>query len=367
MRHLRNVAIFLLVVGLLTWIEAISAIRDAGGTAVWKPIVWSGTSILSTGLLSFGIFHLTKRWPISKSNWFWRCVQHAIACVVFSILHIAMMVILRKLIYLMVGSTYHFGGFWANFFYEFSKDVFTYSLLVIPAYGWIFWKSLNETKLKALELETEVSTLRFQRLQRQLHPHFLFNTLNHISACMYEDVEKADTLLADLCMLLRHGLKEDQKLTVSLEEELQFLKLYTHLMCQRFGERLRVIYTVAPGLERAQVPCFLLQPLVENAIQHGFENKGGEGVVKIAIAREGAQLLINIRDDGEGLPLGQELREGFGLKNTTGMLEAFYGKEHLFGFTSTPGEGTRVNIHIPYSEEEVIEDSGMPVSSEQEA
>ena len=349
---LQVIGLYLSVSCVLTYLDSVAAVRDfqqAGGENVWEPVVWSGTSIFVICLLAFGVYRFAEASPIHRHNWPKRLGQHFAVSLLFSVVHIAAMVMLRKLIYVLAGSQYRFGNWLENFNYEYSKDVITYASIAVLSYTHLFWKQYTAATMKTLALEADLASLRLRRLQEQLRPHFLFNTLNHISSCMYEDVEKADRLLADLCTLLRYGLRDDYRLVVRLEEELRFLRLYLDLMNHRFSGKLDTEITVEPGLEQAQVPQFLLQPLVENAIQHGFGNREGEGQIKVAIRKDAQRLILTIEDDGCGLPPSflEEPGLGLGLGNTRAVLERLYPQNHIFQLDSLSKGGACVRIEMP--------------------
>src|SRR5207344_3324773 len=126
----------------------------------------------------------------------------------------------------------------------------------------------QERALKALKLETQLAEAQLQALQRQLHPHFLFNTLNAISALMHRDVEAADQMLSRLSDLLRMALDQRGSQEVALKDELEFLQKYLEIEQTRFGERLSVDFAIEPQTLDAQVPNLILQPLVENSVRH---------------------------------------------------------------------------------------------------
>jgi len=349
---LQVIGLYLAISSVLTYLDAIAAVRDyrrAGGVAIWEPVTWSATSIFMICLLAFGIYRFVEVTPIGKRNWVGALLKHLAASLVFSAVHIFAMVLLRKGVYLVMGSEYRFGDWWSNFTYEYSKDIITYASIAVISYTHLFWKRYTQATLKTLALEADLASLKLRRLQEQLRPHFLFNTLNHISSCMYEDVEKADRLLADLCTLLRYGLKEEHQMVVRLEEELRFLELYLDLMNQRFSGGLHTEILVDPGLEQAKVPQFLLQPLAENAIQHGFESRNGKGRILVRIRGEGERLRIVVEDNGTGLPPGFAIRGelGLGLGNTRAVLEKLYPNRHEFRIAALPEGGTLVHIDLP--------------------
>jgi two-component system LytT family sensor kinase len=183
----------------------------------------------------------------------------------------------------------------------------------------------------------------------QLDPHFLFNTFNAIAALMHRDAAAADAMLTRLSELLRITLSRAGDQEVTLGEELDFLRLYLEIQQSRFGERLAVDWRVEPGVEGASVPHLVLQPIVENAVQHGIARVPGPGRIGIAARRQGARLLLEVTDSGPGLADDWTPRPGgLGLSNTHARLEQMYGDEHTLEMYTRDEGGTAVVIELPY-------------------
>ncbi len=139
--------------------------------------------------------------------------------------------------------------------------------------------------------------------------------------------------------------------------ELEFTRLYLSIQAMRFGERLSVQYDIAPETTAVLVPAMILQPLVENAIRHGVEQRDSPGTLRIASHRSAERLVLVVEDDGPGLPLenGREAGagQGIGLANIRARLEKLYASKHAFSIGNVPGGGLQVRIEIPWSEEPV--------------
>ena len=158
-------------------------------------------------------------------------------------------------------------------------------------------------ELRAAELAAELSEARLRQLTAQIEPHFLFNSLNAISNRMHEDVEAADRMMSQLGNLLRAGYESDRSVLVALGRELEWLRDYTAMMAERFRGQLAYELDVDPGLEAVQVPRLLLQPIVENALEHGLAD--GRGSLRVEVRRRGPRLEYRIMDDGVGLAGGR--------------------------------------------------------------
>src|SRR5262249_33214524 len=151
-------------------------------------------------------------------------------------------------------------------------------------------------------LESQLTQAQLQVLRMQLQPHFLFNTLNAISALMHQDVELADQMLARLADLLRSTLETSGTQEVPLKQELEFVELYLEIEQARFGPRLVVSQDAEAETMDAFVPNLILQPLVENAIRHGIAPRPENGHIEIRTRRVGDLLQVQVIDDGPGLP-----------------------------------------------------------------
>jgi LytS/YehU family sensor histidine kinase len=186
----------------------------------------------------------------------------------------------------------------------------------------------REREIRTATLQTELARAQVEALKMQIHPHFLFNTLNAIAGLMREDVEAADAMLAQLGERLRGTLKTEGVQEVPLAEELRLLRAYLAIQQTRYGERLSIVIDVADGCGHALVPTLILQPLVENAIRHGFSVTPGPGTIAIRASAEQGRLRIDVTDEGAGPP--QPLREGYGLRNTRSRLSALHGRGRPF-------------------------------------
>jgi len=211
------------------------------------------------------------------------------------------------------------------------------------------YRSLVARELRDSQLEARLSLAQLEALRRQIHPHFLFNTLHGISTLMHRDVALADEMLSRLADLLRATLDREGVQEVPLGEELALLERYLGLMQVRFGDRLGVSVDVAPDLREALVPHLLLQPLVENAIQHGIARRAGAGRVSVTARRGPEGLAITVSDDGPGLApaTGEARREGIGLTNTRLRLRELYGDAGSLAIGGGRGPGTEVTVVLP--------------------
>ena len=203
--------------------------------------------------------------------------------------------------------------------------------------------------MRALELEGLLTRAELQNLKMQLHPHFLFNTLHTISVLMMRNVTAANRMLIRLSDLLRITLDNAGAQEVTLKQELDFLNGYLEIEQTRFHDRLTVNRDIDPATLDVMVPNLLLQPLVENAIRHGISTRADAGLIEIRSRREADRLVIEISDNGQGLP--GNVKKGVGLANTEARLEQLYGNSHSFALLPAPSGGLLVRIVIPIHED----------------
>ena len=213
------------------------------------------------------------------------------------------------------------------------------------------WNALR-IELKLEEQKRLLLEARLDALQRQINPHFLFNTLNSIASLVRSQPEMAREMTVKLANILRALLK-DHDSYVPLSEELKFTDDYLDIEVVRFGaEKLRVAKEIDPRTLAVLVPSILLQPLIENSIKHGLEPRINGGTVTLRSRLEGDRVRIEVADDGVGMgnrPDSGLSRQGagIGMRNVRERLDVLYGKQARFTVTSNPGRGTLVSIEIP--------------------
>ncbi len=208
-------------------------------------------------------------------------------------------------------------------------------------------------QLEAVRLQSELAKFQLNALRGQLHPHFLFNSFNAISALVRQQRnELAVEMIAQLGELLRFAMEKIELQELPFEQELDFVRCYLNIERVRFGEKLDVTIQVEPDALGAMVPNLLLQPLVENAIKHGISKRLTPGCVRIVAARRAGRLLLEVSDDGPGVapaPAGQA-PAGIGLRNTRGRLTHLYGGDYRFEIAPRPEGGTSVRLDLPWRE-----------------
>ena len=217
-------------------------------------------------------------------------------------------------------------------------------------------RRLKAQEISAARLETQLARAQLEALKVQLHPHFLFNTLNAISMMVRKgETDGAVRMLAGLSDLLRLALASVGKQEVPLRQELDFLERYLALQQVRYSDRLQVKMRIAPEALDASVPSLVLQPLAENAVRHGLAPQSQGGLLEIAAQRSGTDLVLSVRDTGVGLGMESNPRGGVGLQNVRARLAVLYPDAHRFTLENHPGGGALATLAIPFHREAVVD------------
>jgi two-component system, LytTR family, sensor kinase len=219
--------------------------------------------------------------------------------------------------------------------------------------GWYvaseYQDQVRDRTVRTAELERLLTQSRLDTLRTQLHPHFLFNALNAISAHVESAPRTARWMLEQLGDLLRLALDHAEDQVIPLQRELAFVDRYMKLQKVRYEDRLDVVLDVDPLALQALVPTFILQPLLENAIRHGIATRSTPGQIEIQAWCEGDVLHLSVRDDGPGLAANWDLERGagVGLSNTRERLKRLYGDGQSFRIAGPVGTGVQVDLRFP--------------------
>jgi two-component system, LytTR family, sensor kinase len=250
----------------------------------------------------------------------------------------------------------------STFFVErFYWDLLIYAVIagvsVARDYAWqvkVRDHEAHALALRTTDLERRLIEAQLDSLRAQLHPHFLFNALNTISAFTETAPQMARRLMERLGHLLRASLRHATTPEITLGEELTFLDDYIAIESARFEGRITVSVHISDELVSLMVPSFLLQPLVENAIRHGVSKRLSPGHVEVAAYRDGSLLSLRVRDDGVGLPQGWQFPRdaGIGLRNIASRLEHVYGRSDIFRIVAAIPQGVEAQIDLPLRQKE---------------
>jgi len=336
-------ALLALLLGLYLGINSMVGLRGAG-IAAWKPFVWEITSVIVIFALIPLVVRLEAHFRLDAHPRWRIAIAHVGGALIFSALHVAGMLLLRKLAYAVVGQQYRFDSLAIQAFYELQKDLITYGVILVVIFANREFQVRRTADLRAAELAAELDQARLKHLTAQIEPHFLFNALNAISNRMHEDVEAADRMISSLGALMRAAYDSDHQVLVPLARELDWLRDYAAMMTERFRGQLSFDLKVAPGLEAVEVPRLLLQPLVENALRHGLPD--GRGNLTVDVVRQGTKLLYTVSDNGVGIG-DTRIKPGTGLSNVARRLELLFPGAHTFALAAGHPKGTVVTLSFP--------------------
>lgn len=290
---------------------------------------------------------LVRRAPLERGAWARRLPAYFGATLAAAVAKYALLVPLVRVIFGERGSLRA----------VLAGSVLTEAMIFAAAVGALhavaYARRAREREALALRLRAQLGEAQLGALRAQLHPHFLFNTLNAAVALVHRDPEAADLMLTRLAELLRRTLRADAAHETTLSEELGLLERYLVIMRVRFADRLDVYVQVPAALEGARVPAFVLQPLVENALEHGVARLDGPGRVEVAARRDGGTLVLTVRDNGPGpdaaaAPRGDAQRgDGIGLANTRRRLAQLYGEAAAVTLQPLPRGGAEAALRLP--------------------
>jgi signal transduction histidine kinase len=210
-----------------------------------------------------------------------------------------------------------------------------------------FYRQAVDRARAVEQARAELAQAELRALRAQINPHFLFNTLNTIAALIAENPSAAEETTTRLAEVFRYALQASEREYARLGDELTFLRAYLDIERTRFGERLRVVERIEPGLDSVMVPSLLLQPVVENAVRHGIAPRPDGGTLTLSIRRDGHLLQVEVADDGPGIDDDAPVSgTGFGLHSVRERVRAA-GPPHAIEIESSPAHGTRVRLTVP--------------------
>lgn len=320
------------------------------GTAlIWRIPEWQIWAIATPLILWMG-----KRFPVTRAPWKTVPMHVALATIVMFI---------DVTIYFFLGRALSSEAWFEEAFAEIAlvmllKNIFfelvIYGAVLIAGEAIAYQRRYRESQLAQSQLEARLVEAQLDTLKQQLHPHFLFNTMNAITVLMRKgDSGAAIRMLVGLSDLLRRSLTSLRVGWVALAEELDFIERYLEIETTRFPDRLRVSIEVPDDARRARFPSLLLQPIVENAIEHGIAPHVDGGRITIRATVAGDRLRIEVADDGAGLA-GESSRKGHGvgLDNVRKRLAQLYPDRHAVRLVPGEPRGTVAMIEIPFERHE---------------
>jgi two-component system LytT family sensor kinase len=307
-------------------------------------VTWCGWAILAAA-----VFTLGRRFRIGGAGTGVALAVHASASIAIATTLVVMVATTRVVLQRRWGLDPHWAdSVYEAFFRTIDFNVPIYWALLGLQHAVDYHREMRTREVAAARLETRLVEAHLQALHRQIHPHFLFNTLHAISALVHRDPDRADAMIERLSDMLRVTLSTVGRQEVTVGQELEFLRAYLDIEQVHFGSRLRVTVDVDPAVLDALVPNLVLQPLAENALRHGLAPVAGGGSLRIEARRHGDDLMLRVTDDGRGLRDPAPGGHGVGLSNTRARLHALHPATATLTVEARPGGGVEVTVRLPF-------------------
>lgn len=341
-----------IVVALVSASQVYLASRSMGHEATFGAVLWWTAPVwLFWVLLTPGVIVLGRRFPLERGRLARSLPVHAVAAVIFATIHLAWWLAWTQRV-----SPYAIEDrslaemMWLYVQARFNVSFLVYWAVLGAWHAVAYSRRWRQSELDASRLESRLAQARLQALRAQIHPHFLFNTLNAISSLVTRDPGRARELIARLSDLLRLSLEREADQEISLRDELEHVEVYLDIEQTRLGDRLRIEFAIDPETLDARVPNLVLQPLVENAVRHGVGPLGTAGRLSVQARRADGRLELRVENDAppEAMADSDAGRIGVGLGNTRERLSELYGRDHELSVTRTEDGTVLALVEIPY-------------------
>jgi two-component system LytT family sensor kinase len=346
----RTAAQVLFVFAVWTFLAAFSSsqtvvyLSQRGQPIVWRDMLTGRFADWYTCALFTPLFFwMGRRYPIDRKSWRTMLPLTLVVTSVCVVIKYSVLVPIEHALGLNLGSSIS-----NELSRNFANESMAFWAVIGIVHAFEFNRRYREREVAAADLRARLSEAQLEALRSQIHPHFLFNTLHSISTLMHRDVDAADTMLTRLSDLLRLTMQHRGQNEISLRDELALVGEYIEIMRVRFGDRLTVRHAIRPDALDALVPQFILQPLLENAFDHGIARTSGPGTIDISAVTVDGKLEISITDNGlNPARTARVKKHGIGLANTRRRLEQLYGPAQSISLEKLPERGTRVVVAIP--------------------
>lgn len=290
-----------------------------------------------------GIMVLLTKWLLSKRfRWIFIVHIHMLFAITLSFL--------TGFITPLVKSNqmyFQFQNVITAFLSSITTNFLIYSSMILIIYAYFYLKEIKEERSRVEYLESSLLKLKIKVLESQLHPHFLFNTLNGISSLIPKDSVAAQNMVADLSEFLRKVLEINSYDLITVDKELNILGYYSNLLKERFQEDLSIEHDISPHCSHCLLPGLLLQPLVENAVKHGYSMNNKTLEVRLRMYNADGRLHIEVENNGKPVPKEIEKENyGVGLQNVEDRLKAYYKNNYVLTVRNTD-YGVLTYIQIP--------------------
>ena len=352
MKHLlslKNHVIFWSSIALLDYIEMmfVSSLNDKAAENAYSSMIytvgWFLWIFFAPIVVRFSIRYPITTVGVRKS--IWRLVGFGFGLVAFLIaLEVGIMLLLAYVFFNYEATLNYMPSFIA---YTYHVHLLTYAFIVSVTQGLMYFERVQDFRIQNLKLQNKLTEAQLKTLKMQIQPHFLFNTHQAIAGLMLKkDNDKAMEMLSGLSSLLRHTLMVQDQRFIPLSQELKIVEQYLTIQQVRFHDRLKISIDHPSEFGNALVPPFILQPLIENAIQHGFAPYSDAGVIDVKVTNEKARLQLAVRDDGAGLRPSYG-KQGIGIQNIQARLKEIFGDDFSFTLINHSVKGAVAVIDIP--------------------
>lgn len=330
--------------GLQTYMKA-----KLGGRASWQDVVFQGSEWLFLGALTPITYYLGKRFPLQRTRWKRALGVHIAGALGLCVGWASLGVLLGMLLHRYPGEGNLLEGYVSWLLTSLPWSVFMYFAVLGCVYAFTYFVEAKQREAQASRLAAQLAEARLGALRMQLHPHFLFNSLNAVAVLVRDGrTEDATNVVEQLSEMLREVLGDEDKKQVTLARELEFVRRYLAIEQVRFSDRLEVRWNIAPEALDALVPSFLLQPLVENALRHGVAAISARTTVDISAELEGAELRLSVSNDAPDEAAREQTRgRGLGVSNTRERLATLFGDRASFSLTESEGR-VRADVRMPF-------------------
>ncbi len=338
-------------IGIFQATQTVFVMRSEGMRHAWMALFlalvlsWLPWALATTVVLRLGQFHSLR----TAFGW----VVHASALAAIAIATAAWVAFLVKLLNPW-GSSHPatFLSLWLHrFFTGLLQSIFFYAAILGTSYLLASRDRLLLQEAEKIRLSEQLAKAQLSSLRRQIEPHFLFNALNSIAAQIRESKnEEAVEMISALSDVLRAVINDSNRQEVSLGEEIELLQKYLDIQKVRFADRLQADIQIPANLLSAVVPSFFLQPVVENALQHGIAKRAQGGAIRITAARLNGYLMLAIYNDGPPLKGNENGLSGVGLSNLKNRLNGLYGESYKFSIQNKDSSGVEVCVSLPFRE-----------------
>jgi two-component system LytT family sensor kinase len=301
-------------------------------------------SAIISVIITNSIYLVTCLWQ-SKKLARWQFILIFYSCSIIG------MLVGVELSYLAVSFIFHIPYHFLSHFND-----YRFNFLIVLVVGTIlyFYRAqqvsmntrLQEKELDLVKAKQLITQAELQTLQSKINPHFLYNSLNSIAGLVHVDADKAEEMTLKLSRLFRYSVNSPQGNTASVKQEMEIVETYLDIEKVRFGDRLTFSTQISPGADNALIPRFLIQPLVENALKHGLNDKAANGELFVDVEKADQYILIKIADNGKPFPA--ELNMGYGLQSTYDKLTLLYGEDYQVQLTNVPQKQICIKVPAVY-------------------